>query len=260
LAVVGRLQLNNNRIEAFYLEKDELPESDSDTALVGLNYEYSIGEDTTLGASYMQFSADPDVNPERDGLNVYNLRAYTAPFRSKALSFELEYVKEDNGDLLDSMAFNVQVAYQLDSRWQPKVSYRYALFEGDDPATATNESFDSLLTGFSDWGAWWQGEIAGEYFVSNSNLISHQLRVHTTPSDSISMGLMYYQFSLDTVASPGASDDVASEIDWYMDWSVNDNFVMSFVAALADPGAAVEESSGRTDTFLYGMIFAAYSF
>jgi hypothetical protein len=74
------------------------------------------------------------------------------------------------------------------------------------------------------------------------------------------MGLMYYQFSLDTVASPGASDDVASEIDWYMDWSVNDNFVMSFVAALADPGAAVEESSGRTDTFLYGMIFAAYSF
>jgi hypothetical protein len=45
-----------------------------------------------------------------------------------------------------------------------------------------------------------------------------------------------------------------------MDWSVNDNFVMSFVAALAEPGDAVEASSGRTDTFLYGMIFVAYSF
>ena len=26
--------------------------------------------------------------------------------------------------------------------------------------------------GFSDWGTWWQGEIAGEYFLSNSNLRS----------------------------------------------------------------------------------------
>jgi hypothetical protein len=53
---------------------------------------------------------------------------------------------------------------------------------------------------------------------------------------------------------------VAYELDWYMDWSVNDNITISFVAAIAEPGDAVEQSSGRTDTFLYGMIFAAYSF
>ena len=260
MAVIGKFKIGNNTIEGFYLERDDLPENDSDTQLAGLNYEYAIGEDTTLGGTYMQFSADPDVRPERDGLNVYNLRAYTAPFRNKALSFELEYVQEDNGDLLDSTAYNALVGYQLDMRWQPKISYRYALFEGDDPATTANESFDGLLTGFSDWGSWWQGEIAGEYFVSNSNLASHQLRVHTTPTESISTGLIFYQFLLDQVAEPGDPDDVARELDWYMDWSVNDNFIMSFVAALAEPGDAVEESSGRTDTFLYGMIFAAYSF
>ena len=45
-----------------------------------------------------------------------------------------------------------------------------------------------------------------------------------------------------------------------MDWSLNDNFVFSFVAAVADPKEAVEQSSGRTDTFVYGMIYVAYSF
>jgi hypothetical protein len=50
------------------------------------------------------------------------------------------------------------------------------------------------------------------------------------------------------------------EIDWYLDWTINDNFLVSFVAAAAEPGDAVEQSSGRTDTFWYGMIFAAYSF
>ena len=34
-----------------------------------------------------------------------------------------------------------------------------------------------------------------------------------------------------------------------MDWSINDNFMVSFVAAVAEPGKAIEESSGRTDTF-----------
>jgi hypothetical protein len=263
-AAIGRFKPGNHTMEAFYLDKDDMPESDSNTKLWGANYEYAIGEDTTLGATYMKWSADADEAPQRDGLDVYNLRAYTAPFPAlKALSFELEYVQEDNGDELDSTAWNALAAYQFGSTWEPKLSYRYAIFEGDDPATAKNEAFDGLLTGFYDWGTWWQGEIAGEYFVSNSNLISHQLRLHVTPSEAISTGLIFYDFQLDHPESLGpgvTSDDVAIELDWYMDWSVNDNIIVSFVAAVAEPGDAVEQSSGRTDTFLYGMIFVAYSF
>jgi len=261
-SAIGRLNTHNNKVEVFYLDKDELPESDSDTKLYGLNYEYAFGEDTTLGATYMKFSADPAMRPERDGLDVYNVRAFTAPIPSlKALSFEAEYAKEDNGVLLDSVAWNIQVAYQLETAWQPKISYRYAVFEGDDPTTPENEAFDGLLTGFYDWGAWWQGEIAGEYFISNSNLISHQLRVHTKPIESLATGLIFYDFRLDNPASAGVTaDDIAYEVNWYADWTVNDHFIVSFVAAAAEPGDAVEQSSGRTDTLLYGMIFAAYSF
>jgi hypothetical protein len=196
-------------------------------------------------------------------MSVFNLRAYVAPFKSLPnLSFAGEYVHESNGDLLSSNAWYAQAAYELSKvAWKPRISYRYAFFEGDDPATPKDEAFDALIPGFYDWGTWWQGEIAGEYFVSNSNLISHQLRVHAQPSEAIATGLIFYDFVLDNVESAGVtSDDVAMEIDWYLDWSINDNFLVSFVAAAAEPGDAVEQSSGRTDTFWYGMIFAAYSF
>ena len=116
--------------------------------------------------------------PQRDGLDVYNLRAFTAPFPSlKGLSFEAEYALEDNGDALDSTAWNVLAAYQFDidagSRSSPTAMRSSKATIRRPPK---NEAFDGLLTGFYDWGTWWQGEIAGEYFVSNSNLISHQLR------------------------------------------------------------------------------------
>ena len=141
-AAIGRFKPGNHTVEAFYLDKDELPESNSDSKLWGVNYEYAFGEDTTLGATYMKWSANPAEAPQRDGLDVYNVRAFTAPFPNlKALSFELEYAKEDNGDLLDSEAWNALVAYQFDTAWKPKLSYRYAFFEGDNPATTKNEGF-----------------------------------------------------------------------------------------------------------------------
>ncbi len=79
-AAIGRFKPGNHTFEAFYLDKDDMPEADSDSKLWGVNYEYAIGEDTTLGATYMKWSADADEAPQRDGLDVYNLRAYTAPF------------------------------------------------------------------------------------------------------------------------------------------------------------------------------------
>ncbi|HXK40376.1 MAG TPA: hypothetical protein VJ837_06115, partial [Candidatus Paceibacterota bacterium] len=82
-----------------------------------------------------------------------------------------------------------------------------------------------------------------------------------TPRENIASGLLFFDFSLDEPASAGvASDEVAMELDWYTDWTVNDNLILSFVLAVAEPGDAVEQSSGRTDTFFFGMLFAAYSY
>src|SRR6185436_6536605 len=105
---VGRFKPGNHTVEAFYLDRDELPENDSGTKLWGTNYQYALGEHSTFGASYLKFYAHQDLRPARDGMNVFNVRAYTSPIPSlRALSFEAEYVREDNGDLLGSDAWTL---------------------------------------------------------------------------------------------------------------------------------------------------------
>ena len=42
-----------------------------------------------------------------------------------------------------------------------------------------------------------------------------------------------------------------------MDWTLNDNFTVSFVAAFASPGTAVKQAFNRNDDFWYGMVYVA---
>ena len=252
-------------LEVFYLDRDELPEAETGTGVWGANYELSLGETTTLGATWMRWRADPALLPERDGMRVYNLRAFTAPISAlPGLAFELEYARQENGELLRSTAWSAQAGYELASAgWKPRLSYRYAFFEGDDPATSVNESFDTLLPGYYDWGTWWQGEIAGGYLLSNSNLISHQVRLHLTPGERLSWGLIGYSFRLDQPASfaPGVTArQIMTELDGYVDWSFNDHVSVSFVAALGNPQEAAEQGFQRTSNFTYGMVYLSYSF
>jgi hypothetical protein len=267
LAAIARLQPAHHKFELFYLDKDELDESESGSRLYGANYEASLGKDdsTTLGVTYMKWMAHADVMPGRDGLNVFNARAYTAPIPNLPdLAFEFEYATERNGDVLQADAWTFQGAYELSGvSWKPTFTYRYAFFEGDDPQTAANENFDPLFLGFYDWGTWWQGEIAGEYFISNSNMISNLVRAHVSPSDSIGAGLMIFKFTLDQPQSYGpgiTSKDVAIETNLYVDWQVNANVTVSVVGAYANPGEAVQQNSGRTKNFAYGMVYVGYSF
>jgi hypothetical protein len=262
-AGVAAFRPRHHNLEVFYLDRDEVPESETGTRLWGANYELSLGSATTIGASYFNFQADSI--PSRDGLRVYDARLYTAPLRRlSGLSFEGEFAQEDNGDLISSTAWTAQVGYELSGvAWKPRLSYRYAYFQGDDTASVANEGFDMLLPGFYDWGTWWQGEIAGEYFLPNSNLISHQVRLHLTPSDALSGGLIAYAFRLDQPASfaPGVtSKNVASEIDAYCDWKLNATFTVSIIAAYAHPQEAATQSYGRTSDLTYGMLYVAYSF
>lgn len=264
-ATIGRVKPGPHTVELFYLDKDDLPENDTGTRLWGTNYDVSLGMEMTVGASYMKFFAHPDMKPGRDGLNVFNVRFYGAPVRQVPdLSLEFEYASERNGDALDANAWTLQEAYQLNTiPWKPKLSYRYAFFQGDDPNTPANEAFDPLLLGFSDWGSWWQGEIAGEYFLSNSNLASHQIRAHVTPTEQLGGGLIFYNFRIDQPQSLGAavtSQQAAFETDLYVDWKANSNVTISFVTAYANPGSAVQQLTGRTKNFGYGMVYVGYAF
>ncbi len=254
---------SGHTVQVFYLERDERPEFDPDTRLSGINYEWKSADAAwTLGASYMAFKAN-DLEPQLDGADVWNLRLFTQPF-SVPLTIWAEWARENNGLALDSTAWYIEPFWTWeDAPWKPTVYYRYAFFEGDNPDTLANEDFDPLFPAFDDWGRWWQGEIAGEWFLSNSNLKTHMLRLHTEPRANIGTGLIYFNYSLD---QPGSyqggvvSDDLAKEINWYMDWSFNPMFTLSFILARNNPGPAVEEAFGRSKSFKYAMVFLAFSY
>lgn len=264
-AAIARLKPKNHTIEGFYLDRDDVPENKTGTRLAGVNYEYSAGRNSTLGVTYLRTFAHPNIMPDRDGMNVFNGRAFTAPIPNLSdLSFELEYAYEKNHNLMHSTAWTAMGVYQLSRLpWRPKFSYRYAFFRGNDPKTPENEAFDPLFVGFCDWGTWWQGEIAGEYFLANSNNISHQARVHMSPSDTLGWGVVGYWFNIDQPSSfgPGAtSSNAAFEFDTYADWQFHQNFTLSLVGAFADPHRAVQQAYNRTSSFSYGMVYIAYSF
>jgi hypothetical protein len=254
-----------HKAETFYLDRDDLREYDTGTKLWGVNYEYTLNETSSFGATYMRFGAHQDFTPQRDGLNVFNFRAYTAPLpTTKDVSFEFEYAAERNGDVLNSDGWTLKGSYVLSTMaWKPTFSYRYAEFPGDNPETAQNEQFDPLLPGFYDWGTWWQGEIAGEYFLPNSNTNTHQIRAHVTPKEAISGGLIFYQFRLDrpdALAADVTNKNLAWEFDFYADWQINANFTASGVFAFANPQTAAQQLFGRTDNFVYGMLYVAYRY
>jgi hypothetical protein len=163
-------RLGESALEAFYL-------------LWGANYEYKISDTSTFGATYMKRQARPFFEPQRDGLDVYNARAHTAPIpRLTNLALELEYAAERNQDALHSYAWTVKGACLFsERRWEPKLTYRYAFFRGDDPDTARNESFDPLFPGFYDWGTWHLVRLHLAPFESEYNIAFEQAenRMHT---------------------------------------------------------------------------------
>ena len=178
------------------------------------------------------------------------------------LSFELEYASERNGDALDSNAWTAQGAYELsDVTWKPKLLVSLCVLPGRRPGDDGNEAFDPLFLGFHDWGYWWQGEIAGEYFLSNSNLKSHLVRVHVTPNEAVSGGLLFFKFGLDHPQAFGpdvTETDVAYRNRRLHGLESELELHHQLVGAYADPGKAVQQSTGRTKNFAYGMVYLGY--
>jgi hypothetical protein len=264
-AAVGRVKPGNHTFEGFWVARDDVPENEAKNSVAGANYEYAWGGHSTFGVSYLKASADPLILPDRDGMNVFHGRAYTAPIPGlRELSFEFEYAREKNRERMRSTAWSLLGAYEFgQAPWKPRLSYRYAFFEGDHGDTPANEAFDPLFLGFYDWGTWWQGEIAGEYFLSNSNNISHQVRLHLEPSEALGWGVIGYVFRLDRPETFGegvTSRDVAFELDAYADWKFSAHFTLSLIGAFADPRKAVEQGYDRTKNFYYGMAYVAYAF
>ena len=167
--------------------------------------------------------------------------APTRPRLSSApdLSFEFEYAAERNGEALDSDAWTLQGAYELsDVTWKPKLSYRYAFFQGDDP-DRRQRSLRSAVPRLLRLGHLVAGRDCGRVLpvelepeVASDPRAPDAHRRRRRRADVLQVPLDQPE-----AVGPEVTDtDVAFEVDAYVDWKLNANFTLSLVGAFADPG------------------------
>jgi hypothetical protein len=178
------------------------------------------------------------------------------------LTFSGEYAYEDGSNSgLSGKGYYAQGLYQFsDVAWKPSFTYRYALF---------NDDFNTLAYGYSDYGYWYQGEIAGNYPLTNTNLKSNMLRAKVTPTDKVTVNLFYYNFKLD---DPGTfndfygggavtSDDFGDEVNFTVDWQATDRFYVITVLGDLMPGDGAKQWVGASDDkdWLYAMLYVSFT-
>ena len=223
-----RFNIKGLTLDAVHLKYNDHPSSG--TSLWGERMEWS--SDDLFGSAFMKhlqigfmyFHIYDSRNPARDGMNGYY--AYTDSTPLPVLpDFGIKgtYVRETNDNssgLSSAYAWYVTPYYKLSQvPWTPTFSYRYAFFSG-----GAGHAFDALFTGLPDWGYWFQGEVLGESVLSDSNLISHQVRMKLEPNDWLAVNLIYYRFLLDNRAqgfgltpSTVTSHALADEVDLIFD-------------------------------------------
>jgi hypothetical protein len=185
MLVLGQIGWNNTKIEAFYVDPDELPILDSETVITGVNVESIVRPGLMLGASYLTvpestqkyFSPTGGIAGTREGLNLWDLRfTYTQPGGQAGFFGGAEVARQTNDNFdMDARAGYAELGYSFaNAKWTPAVSYRLSYFSGDDPATSDYERWDPLLSG-GNGEQWVQG---ANHFkvVQDSNVIAHRIQ------------------------------------------------------------------------------------
>ena len=87
------------------------------------------------------------------------------------------------------------------------------------------------------------------------------MQVKATPSDSVTVRALYYDFRLHRPESLGVhSEDFARELDLALDWSVTERLQVSTVAAHVRPDRGARELTGGDEPWSYFMVWGKLSF
>jgi hypothetical protein len=261
-----RLKYADVLLEGVHLKYNDQP--DTDTRLGAARIEY-VTDDlymTLLKLGLIYFNIYESENTTRNDMQgVYLYHESTPlPFLPD-FSFKSAFVWEDfsqSSGLTHANGWYVNPAYEISCLpWKPKLGYRYAHFSGGG-----THAFDSLFTGLPDWGSWFQGELLGEYVLSNSNLNSHQVRLTVKPNDVVTANLIYYHFRLDDpdqsfglVAGP-VDKNLADEVDLIVDVALTNWWSITATLAVASPNKGFRQAVDGSATWWNSYLYMNFNF
>ncbi|AEB58882.1 alginate export family protein [Ectopseudomonas mendocina] len=207
----------------------------------GGNVEWRDETYGTLGVTAFH-TLDAD-NAQRDGMNVYDVRASGTPFQSlPQVALAAEYAWQRGGEAnKTSQAWYVQGSYTFQNApWTPVLMYRHAVFSDD---------YDSLLYGFGgDWGTWFHGEIVGESMLFNMNQKVDMLKLTAYPTETLMVGAILYDFSYDKAPEGVTSKDFAKEFNLHVDWLVTPKVTVGALYGVARPDEGAKQTFGADET------------
>lgn len=217
-AALGTVKLDRFTATGFYLDANEIPDTDSGTEIAGFDLRFDYDKATFAGGTFGHVLASdapyPTAPPPgglpgllpggRDGLNFVNLYARGNPFGDRLGGFFIggDFAYEWNERIdMTAWAGRAQIGYTFEeTSWTPTISYTYQTFSGDDPSTAALERFDPLYyQGNPD--AWSTGTKSSMLFL-NSNVNAHQIMLRVRPTQVDTVTFRYAHISANELNSP----------------------------------------------------------
>lgn len=257
------------KADAFTIKGDGLQ---GYTRIAGLNVEYLLGDAGADGKFGLMLAGIPEsANGFRQGMNILDFRANGIAIPMvPGLKVHGEIVGEfgdlDAGVDSEAMAYYGEVEYNFANvMWTPTVHYRYGHWDGDDLNSADNEGFDSLFyyAGPRGWGTWYQGEIAGEYQLTNSNQDTHMVKLAVHPTDTTAVSGLYFNHSLDEshyFGTPVTDDKWMDEFNLVAEWFPTANWYVAGVFAYGIAGDAYEQINGTDDDSMVYELWVQFTY
>ncbi|WP_103068233.1 alginate export family protein [Aquimarina sediminis] len=270
------LKYNNNVLEFFYLDPDELPVVDSKTGILGLNIEAKPATNLSVGASYLYvpksdfgyFTTTETFS--REGLRVIDARFRwnSAPPGHSGIFLAGEGGIQTNKNFpMEAYGYFGEVGWNFSELpWTPTISYRHARFSGDDPNTTRFERWDPLLSGGT--GEQWVQGINHFKVVQISNVVAHRFQLRLRPKPKLELVPQFWLFRADSRTNLGGNPALSFLNS--KDYGVEGNltfkiflsrkiFIQGHVAATF-PGDAVQIPSVQNiDNWWSTMLFIRYA-
>lgn len=256
MTVDARLQLGEFTLQAWLADPNELPGGDTRSRYAGLNFKYNDNRSVDASLTLLEAVRSearylfPDGTAgTRDGLRAVNPRVrWSSAFGVPGLWAEADWAHQWHTEFdMSADGGGIWLGYQLArAAWKPAALYRYAVFTGDDPRTATYERFDTLTGGVQrDWA---QGLDMIKVAI-NRNLRTHRVELSAKPLDGLELSIDYYYFMADTRNNLGGQRPVSTygagrlgqEITPTLQWLVGEKLFIQALATFLVPGPGLQE-------------------
>jgi hypothetical protein len=267
---LGRLRLGDLGLDAFMIEPSEIESVETNSRLVGANLRYEVvkGIETAFSFFYLADS-DTTFPAPRQGTRTFNPSLSLSEIAGiTGLWFKGEYAWQNNENhTMSAHAGFAWLGYQAAQLpWKPGISYRYALFSGEDPNTTAVERFDPLFSG--GLGNFLPGIVFSKVY-KNSNLRIQRVNINVFPTSTLEMDLDYFHLMADSYDNRGGigplnttlpSKTIGDELTLTSSWYFGAHFFLQGIASVGIPGNAIRETLGGNVKPWYTLQASLYMF